>query len=246
MKLNPVLREGIQIYLVEGESFVVYLHYLLFLAAVECVALYLPALDAQAWRGAAYLFKVSSAACLVLAVYFTLRLANHEFALGRLTALRHWLTREKLTLPQLAAGQLSLLCLQAAILTLLALPLLLWAGAIARTAAEMVLWSIFLVLLYSLAYGVWGLLGAAWFEHRVESRQVFIRCWTISLVGVTSLVYLPLNPVAFLLARLEGKEFAPVTVWGWQGSVPAFHLLFHVLLFALGLAGYLWALRREA
>jgi len=79
MKPNPVLREGIQIYLWEGQGIPAYGHFLLILAPIEFLTLFLPSLDPQVWTGAANLFKVSSVVALLLMVYLGLRIANREF-----------------------------------------------------------------------------------------------------------------------------------------------------------------------
>ena len=57
--LNPVFIEGVQIYLAEGQGFTVYLTYLVILAALQFLILFLPTLDPQGWMGSANLFKLS-------------------------------------------------------------------------------------------------------------------------------------------------------------------------------------------
>ncbi|MGH7830652.1 MAG: hypothetical protein ACREP8_10790 [Candidatus Binatia bacterium] len=243
--LNPALREGVQIYFVEGQGFTVYLTYLAILAALQLLILFLPTLDPQGWMGSANLFKFSSVAALILTVYFTLRFANQEFVPWRFLPLKHWLHKEGLSPFAVAAAQLSLLCLQALLFLLLSLPLLTWAGAVARAAPESIVSTFPLLFFYSLAYGVWGTTAATLWERRVESRQVFIRCFFAALLFFSSLLYLPLNPAVFLFAHLGGRELAPLVVWGWQWSAGTVHGSFHLFLLASGLIAYRWALKRE-
>ncbi len=97
---------------------------------------------------------------------------------------------------------------------------------------------------YALIYGVWGLATLALWERRLENRQVFIRCLFAALVILSALFYLPLNPIAFLLAMLSRQELAPLALFGMQWSGTFSHLSFHILLGAAGYSVYRWALRR--
>jgi hypothetical protein len=90
MKSNPVLRESIDIFFVEGHGFAVYFYILVILAPVEFLSLYLPSLDAQMWSGSASLFKVTAVTTLLLTVYFAMRVANQEFASWRFRTLKRW------------------------------------------------------------------------------------------------------------------------------------------------------------
>lgn len=245
MTKNPVFREGIQIYLIEGHGFVVYFSVLLILAPIEFFTLFLPSLDPQIWMGPASLFKVSSVAALMLIVYFGLRVANQEFVPWRFLSLKRWIHQEKVSASEVARGQIFLLCLQAVIFVLLSSPLLIWAGAIARTAASSILFTLSLLFFYSLTYGLWGLVAAAVWEHRMENRQVFVRCLFVSLVLLSALLYFPLNPVAFLLYYLERKEMAPLVLGGWKWPAPATHFLFHFFLLTSGLLVHRWTLNKR-
>jgi hypothetical protein len=100
-------------------------------------------------------------------------------------------------------------------------------------------------LFYALSYSVWGLVTLVLWERRFETRQVFIRCFFFSLVLLSALVYLPLNPVAFLLAYLGRQELEPLTVMSVKWSATVVHFVFHLFLDGLGLATYAWALKRE-
>jgi hypothetical protein len=243
--VNPALREGVQIYLTEGEGFTVYLIYLVILASSQFLILFLPTLDPQGWMGSANLFKLSFIAALILMVYFTLRFANQEFVPWRFLPLKHWFHKEGLSLYEVAAAQLALLCLQAVLLLLLASPLLVWAGAVARAAPDSILSAFPLLFFYSLAYGVWGLATATLWERRGESRQIFIRCFFAALLFLSSLLYIPLNAVVFVFFHLGERELAPLVFWGWKVSAEAVHWSFHLFLLASGLIAYRWALKRE-
>jgi len=245
MKPNPVLREGIQIYLWEGQGIPAYGHFLLILAPIEFLTLFLPSLDPQVWTGAANLFKVSSVVALLLMVYLGLRIANREFVPWRFLPLRQWVREHGVRISQVALAQVGLLCLHVGLFILVSAPLLIWAGAISRAGLVAVFAAFGLFFFYSLTYGIWGLAAAVFWERRLESRQVFVRCFFFALLILSALLYLPLNPVAFLLYYLGRKEVAPLVLGGWQWPVPVLHFLFHFSLFGLGLLAFHWALRRE-
>lgn len=246
MRHNPVFREGVEIYLLEGHGAAVYFYLLMILAPIEFLTLFLPSLDPQAWMGAANLFKVSAVVAMLLMVYFGLRIANREFVAWRFLPLKHWVDERGIRISHVAVGQLSLLCLHIGLLIVVALPLLIWAAAIARASAASMLATLSLLFFYALAYGVWGLAAAILWERRLESRQVFIRCFFFALLFVSALLYLPLNPVAFLVYILGQKELAPLVLGATQWSAATLHFLFHFVLFGLGLLAYRWALRRES
>lgn len=246
MRQNPVFREGVGIYLLEGHGATVYVYLLMILAPIEFLTLFLPSLDPQAWMGAANLFKVSAVVAMLTMVYFALRIANREFVAWRFLSLKQWIVERGIRLSQVAIGQFSLLCLHAALLMLVSLPLLIWAAAIARASAAAILATFSLLFFYALAYGVWGLAAAILWERRLESRQVFIRCFFFALIIASALLYLPLNPVAFLIYTLGQKEIAPLMLGATQWSAATLHFLFHFILFGLGLLAYRWTLKRES
>lgn len=246
MRKNAVFQEGIRVYLLEGQVFGAYFACVIILALVQFAILFFASLGPQAWVGPAYLFKFSAAVALLLTVYFVLRVANQEMVPWRFVPLRRWLHQEGVTISEVVLAQIALLCLHAVIFTFLSLPFLVWAGAIARADVESILHTVLLFFFYSLAYGVWALVGVALWEHRVENRQVFIRCLFVSLVLLSALVYPPLNPVAFLLFDLGWKELGtPLVLWGQKWPVWVVHFLFHSFLLASGLWTYRWALKRE-
>ncbi|HEX9786948.1 MAG TPA: hypothetical protein VGB09_02935 [Candidatus Binatia bacterium] len=245
MKDNPVWRESLEIYFDEGHGFAVYFYMMVILAPVEFLSMYVPSLDAQMWSGSASLFKVSSITALLLMVYFALRVANQEFAPWRFKPLKHWLRDQAQPVAAVRRAQLYFLLLHVAMSLLLCGPFLVWAGAIARTPPVLIALTLLLLPFYALTYGVWGLATLALWERRIESRQVFIRSFFVCLVFLSALFYLPLNPVAFVLALLSRQELPPLSLPGWQWSGTTVHLTFHFLLGAIGYAAHRWALARE-
>jgi hypothetical protein len=245
MKNNPVWRESLDIYFKEGHGFAVYFYILSILAPVEFLSLYIPSLDTQQWTGSASLFKVTAVTALLLLVYFALRVANQEFVPWRFKPLKHWL-RERAEAPRaVSRAQIYFLLAHTGIALLLCAPFLLWAGAIARTPPVNIVLTLLLLPFYAFTYGVWGLASLALWERRIESRQVFIRSFFVVLVILSALFYLPLNPVAFVLALLSSQELPPLSLFGWKWSGTAVHLTFHSLLGAWGYTAHRWALRRE-
>lgn len=245
MKDNPIWRESVDVYFDEGHGFQVYFYMLVILAPVEFLSLYVPSLDAQMWSGSASLFKVSVITALILMVYFSLRVANQEFAPWRFKRLKHWLRDEAQPVTSVRRAQLYFLLLHVGLSLLLCVPLLVWAGAIARTPFALVALTLLLLPFYALTYGVWGLATLALWERSIESRQVFIRSFFVCLVFLTALFYLPLNPVAFVLALLSRQELQPLWLFGWPWPGTMVHFVFHGLLGAIGYGTYRWALTTE-
>jgi len=241
---NPVLLEGVHVYFTEGRGFMVYFFYLMILALVQFLTLVLPTGDPRFWMGPAYLFKLTSVAALLLLVYFSLRVSNQEFVSSRFQSTKHWFSQEKLSLSRVALGQISLLCLNLSVFLLLSVPLLGWAGAIEHAPVGAILSTLVLLFFYSLTYSMWGLFALALWDHREDSRRVFIRCLLVCLLLVSGLLYLPLNPVAFLLHHLEGLELSPLKLWEWKWEAPTIHFAFHFSLLVSGLIMYGWALKR--
>lgn len=246
MKHNPVWRESLEVYFGEGHGIQVYLYILIILAPVEFLSLYVPSLDSQQWTGSASLFKVTAVTALLLLVYFALRVANQEFAPWRFKPLRHWLRDQGQPVVAVTRAQIYFLAAHIGLSVLLCLPLLIWAGAIARTPLASVGYTLLLLPFYAFTYGIWGLTSLALWERRIESRQVFIRSFFTALVILSALFYLPLNPVAFVLALLSRQELAPLQLFGWRWPGAAAHLSYHIVLGGAGYAVYRWALRREA
>ena len=245
MRENPVWRESLEVYFGEGHGFAVYFYILIILAPVEFLSLYVPSLDTQQWSGSASLFKVSAVTALLLIVYFALRVANQEFAPWRFKPLKHWLRQQGESTRSVSRAQVVFLVTHIAISLLLCVPFLIWAGAIARTPFLVMTVTLLLLPFYALTYGVWGLASLALWERRIESRQVFIRSFFVCLVILSALFYLPLNPVAFVLALLSRQELPPLSLFGWIWSGTGVNLTFHLLLGLFGYAAYRWALKRE-
>jgi len=246
MSHNPVWRESIAVFFVEGHGYQVYFYLLAILAPVEFLSLYVPSLDAQTWSGSASLFKVCAVTLLLLVIYFSLRVANQQFAPWRFKPLKHWLREQGYAAALVGQAQLAFLSAHVALSLLLCAPLLVWAGAISRTPLERVGTTFLLLLFYGLIYGVWGLAALALWERRMENRQVFIRCLFVGLVILSALFYLPVNPVAFVLAYLGRQELAPLTLFGLAWPAPWIHFTFHLLFGGAGFALHRWGLRREA
>lgn len=245
MRHNPVWRESCDVYFGEGHGFAVYFYMLVILAPVEFLALYVPSLDTQQWSGSASLFRVSAVTALLLMVYFALRVANQEFAPWRFKPLKHWLRDQSQPIAAVSRAQLAFLLTHIGLSLLLCGPLLVWAGAIARTPPANIAVTLLLLPCYSLIYGVWGLAALALWERRLESRQVFIRSFFVGVVILSALFYLPLNPVAFVLALLSRQELPPLLLFGWRFPGTSVHLAFHLVLGAAGYAVHLRALKRE-
>jgi hypothetical protein len=245
VKNNPVWRESVKTFFIEGHGFPVYFYLLIILAPVEFLSLYLPSLDAQMWSGSASLFRVSSVTALVLTIYFAMRVANQEFAPWRFIPVRRWIREHGLSAASIGQAQRAFLLLHALLSVFLCAPLLVWAGAIARTPLARVGVTLLLLLFYAFSYGVWGLVSLVLWERRGETRQVFIRCFFFAVVFVSALVYLPLNPVAFLLAYLGRQELPSLNLAGWRWPATGIHFAFHLALGAAGLMAHRWALKKE-
>ena len=245
MNTNPVWRESLDVFFGEGHGYAPYFYLLVILAPVEFFSLYLPSLDTQMWSGSASLFKVCAVTALLLIAYFALRVANQEFAPWRFQPIKRWIHVEGQSAYSVAGAQLGFLAMHVAFSILLCSPLLVWAAAIARTSPLRVGGTLLLLFFYAVSYGVWGLVTLILWERRAESRQVFIRCFFFALVIASALIYLPLNPVAFLLAYLGRQELTPLTMLGRTWSATSVHFTFHLLLGGTGLAAYAYALRRQ-
>jgi len=245
MSQNPVWRESVEVFFAEGHGFQVYFYLLIILAPVEFLSMYIPSLDAQMWSGSASLFKVCAVTALLLVVYFSLRVANQEFAPWRFRPLKQWLGRESQPPAAVSRAQLNFLIAHIGLSLLLCGPFLVWAGAIARTPMTSVAVTFLLLAFYALCYGVWGLATLALWERKVENRQIFVRSFFTCLVILSALFYLPLNPVAYLLAYLSRQELPPLALFGVQWSATLIHFSYHLLLGGTGYALQRWALKRE-
>jgi len=245
MSQNPIWRESIAIYFEEGHGFQVYFYILIILAPVEFFSLYIPSLDAQIWSGSASLFKVCAVAAELLLIYFSLRVANQEFAPWRFKALRSWIRDEGQSVEIIRRGQWNFLITHVGVAWFLILPLMAWAGAIARTPLTTIAGTLLLLGFYAVSYGVWGLAALALWERRLENRQVFVRCLFTGLVVLSALFYTTINPVMFVLAFLSGQELKGLFLFGWPLPASWIHLGYHLLLGATGYRLHRWALRRD-
>ena len=232
---HPLVEEAAQIYFVEGRAWVAYGYFLALLAAVQLLTLLLPSLDPSSWMGSAQIFKVSCVVSLFSGVYFTLKLANQEYTPWRFAPLKRWLEEEGFSPYGLALAQLSILGAYSILFVLLSLPFLSWAAAISRTGVYSLIIAPVVILAYFMVYGVWGLVTLNLWERRVETRHIVVRCLLGCFFILTALVYLPLNPFAFLLAFLGGGDLGnPVFFLGLRCSPKAIHIVFHAVLLACG------------
>jgi hypothetical protein len=127
---------------------------------------------------------------------------------------------------------------------LLIAPLLVWAAAISRVAPASLALVLALIPFYALCYGVWGLAALALWERKLDNRELIVRCFIGVVVLVSMAVYLPLNPVAYLLALLAQQEPEPFTLARIKWPADSFHFAFHLAFGGAGLAVHRWALER--
>ncbi len=240
--MNPVLRESLEVFFGEGHGLPAYFYLLIILAPVEFLSLGTPFLGAQTWSGAGNLFKVCSSIAVVLIIYFAVRVANQEYAPSRFKPLEHWLRDSGQPAGVVARGQAAFLVVHIACSLLLSAPLLIWAAAIAHAPPAVLAATLALIPFYAFCYGVWGLVALVLWEGEPESREVGIRCFIGFVVVASMVVYLPLNPVAYLLAVLGREELAPLSIAGVKWSADSVNLGFHLVLGGAGLAAHRWAL----
>lgn len=243
--MNPVLRENLEVFFGEGHVLTVYFYLLIVLAPVEFGSLYTQSLGEQMWRGSGSLLKVCATTAVLLIVYFALRVANQEYAPGRFKPLEHWLRDGSRAVGVVARGRVAFLLVHIVCLLLLSAPLLIWAAAISRTPLSGLVATLALIPFYGLCYGVWGLVASVLWERETEHREFIIRCFILVVVVAALGVYLPLNPVVYLLAVLERQELAPLTIAGVSWSADSAHVAFHLALGGAGLGMTWWALKRS-
>lgn len=241
--MNPVLREGLDVFFVEGHGFPVYFYLLIVLAPVEFLALYMPTLGEQMWSGAGNLFNTSSSVAVLLIVYFAMRVANQEYAPRRFKPLEHWLREGRLSVGAVVEGRVVFLLLNIVCLLILSAPLLIWAAAIARAPLAGVAATLALIPFYAFCYGVWGLVALVWWEREADNRELAVRCFIGFVVLASLVVYLPLNPVIYMLAIVGQHEPPSITAVTWPAD--SVHFGFHLVLGAAGLAAFRRALGRR-
>jgi hypothetical protein len=243
--MNPVLRENLEIFFGEGHVVTVYYYLLIILAPVQLISLYTSSLGEQMWRGSGDLLEVCSVTALLLIVYFALRVANREYAPERFKPLEHWLGDGRQAAGVVARGRVASLVVHIACLLLLSAPLLVWAAAVSRTPLAGLAAALGLISFYAFCYGVWGLVASVVWESDTTGREFVIRCFVLFVVLVPLVVYLPLNPVIYLLAVLERYDLAPLGIAGAKWSAHSVHFGFHLLLGGAGLAIHRWALKQD-
>jgi hypothetical protein len=242
--MNPVLRENLEVFFGEGHVLTVYFYLLIVLAPVEFGALYSQSLGEQMWRGSGLLFGVCSVTALLLIAYFALRVANQEYAPGRFRPLEHWLRDGSRAVGAVGRGREAFLLVHIVCLLLLSAPLLIWAAAISRTPLPALAAALALILFYAFCYGVWGLVASVVWERETEGREFIIRGFIFFVVVAALVVYMPLNPVIYLLAVLERHELAPLGIAGVDWSADSVHFAFHLALGGIGLAVHRWTLKQ--
>jgi len=243
--MNPVLRENLEVFFGEGHVLTVYYYLLIILAPVGFIWFYTSSLGEQMWKGSGDLFEVCSVTALLLIVYFALRVANREYAPGRFKPLEHWLRDDRRAAGVVARGRVAFLLVHIVGLLLLSAPLLVWAAAISRTPLPDLAASLALISFHAFCYGVWGLVASVVWERETESREFIIRGFILFVVVVALVVYLPLNPVIYLLAVLERHELEPLSIAGMKWSAHSVHFGFHLVLGGAGLAAHRWVLKQD-
>jgi len=242
--MNPVLREHLGVFFRERHGLPAQLYLLGILGLVEFLLLTSPYLGKQMWSGSGNLLKICAAVAAILTAYFALRTANREYAAARFKPLDYWLRERGYPVGVVARGQAAFLMVQIASSLLLVLPLLLWAGAISRTPPAALVATLALIPFYAVCYGVWGLVALALRENAPDSREPLIRCFTILVVVIAMMIYLPLNPVVYLLAVAGIDDPARVGLVGAQWSPAVANLSFHLAYGAAGFIAHRWALAR--
>jgi hypothetical protein len=241
--MNPVLRENLVVLFDEGHVLTVYFYLLVFLAPIEFGTLYSQSLGDPMWRGSGLLLKVCATAALVLIVYFALRLANQEYAPDRFRPLGEWLREDRRAVSVVAGGRVAFLLVHISCLVILSAPLLIWAAALSQTPLANLLATLVLIPFYAFCYGVWGLVASVLWEGERESREFVARLFTFIVIVAAMAIYLPLNPVMYLLA-IGGDDMAPLGIGGSGWSTDAMHFAFHFVLGGSGLIAHRLALKR--
>ncbi len=242
--MNPVLRENLEAFLGEGHGLPAYFYLLIILAPVQFLSLSTPILGEQIWSGSGNLLKVCSSIAVLLIVYFALRVANQEYAPLRFKPLEHWLRDSGQPAGVVARGQVAFLVVHIVCSLLLSAPLLIWAAAIAHAPPADLAATLALISFYALCYGVWGLVASVLWEGKTQDREFIVRCFIFFVAVAALVVYLPLNPVVYLLAVLERQELAPLRIAGVNWSADSVHFAFHLVLGGCGLIAHRWALER--
>lgn len=242
--MNPVLRENRAVLFDGGHVLAIYYYLVILLASIAFGALYSQSLGEPMWRGSRLLLKVCATAVLVLISYFALRLANQEYAPEGFQPLGHWLRDGRRPLGNVARGRELSLLVHVLCLVLLSTPFLAWAAAISRTPLPNTAATFAMIPFYALCYGVWGLVASALWEVTRESREFAARLFIFIVIVAALAIYLPLNPVIYLLAVIGGESLAPLGIAGSKLSAGTLHFAFHFVLGGAGLIAHRRALQR--
>lgn len=242
--MNPVLREHLTLTFNEGHGLPAHLYPLGYLALVEFLLLTPMFLDTQMWSGSGSLLKICASLAVVLTVYFTLRAANRVYAPSRFKPLKYWLHERGYPVGVVARGQVAFLFAHVASAMLLIAPLLLWAGAISHTPPASLGATLALIPFYAVCYGVWGLAVLALLEREIEVRELVTRGFTVLILIIAMVVYLPLNPVVYVLAVAGVTEPVRFSVAGVDWPPGVANLSFHLAYGTAGFVAHRWALAR--
>ena len=242
--MNPVLRENLEVLFDQGHGLAAYGYLLILLAPVTFGTLYTQSLGEHMWRAPASLLQACASAALVLSIYFACRVANQEYAANRFKPLADWLRDGRRMLGVVRRGRVTALLVHIACLALLSAPFLAWAAAISHTPHSALLAILALIPLYAFCYGAWGLVVSVIWQGEGLNREFILRLFIGLVVVVALVVYLPLNPVVYVMAIAGREPLAPLGIAGVSIAADTVHLSFHIVLGALGLFAHRWALKR--
>ena len=239
-----MLREHLEVSFRDGHGLPPCFYLLGLLALVEFLLLTPPFLGTQMWSGAGHLLKVCASLAALLTAYFALRVANREYAPSRFKLLDYWMRERGYPAGVVARGQVYFLLTHVACSVLLILPLLVWAGAISHTPPAALAATLALIPFYALCYGIWGLAALALWEGKLEERERWVRGFLFLVILAAMPVYLPLNPVVYLIsvAGVESPFRFGFVGTAWSPDVA--NIAFHIALGGAGLAVHRWALAR--
>ena len=228
-----------------AHGFDVYFYLLIILVPVEFLSLYFPSLDAQMWSGSAESFQsLRGYGPGVDRLFFPARGQSGVCPVALQDA-QVLVARTGCHAAIGAQGASGFFRCPFRFSLLLCAPLLVWAGAISRTPLTSIAGTFLFLLFYAVSYGVWGLAALVLWERRVESRQVFIRCFFVCLVLLSGVVLSAAQSgrLSAGISRPAGARAAGVSRLAMAGAAGPFYFSSPARRRRLGRAR--WALRRE-
>jgi len=239
LTVNPILRQGVQTYLLAKPPLNAAFHYLLALATVLFVI----------WPKSQYL-RVGSPPLTfsILAIVATLVTAYLSFSYGAdrvgeeaTPFSRSWLLGLNIR-PRSAIGGLTLLTIAHTLfLVALALPLLIAAAHVSGLTAQNFGRALLLIVTCTLAYRWLGLLALCVWERQEFVRYVVARAAFVVFMLASAFFFPPLNPLLGLISMQFGEELGQVTqLVGQPASYATVSLIIHLLLL---LAAYIIVLK---